>query len=373
MDALQRVLRDGHSSSSSMSNQEQLRSKMLSLADLGAQKVVNLVVQYASAESKPIDLLTYMSSGKRVPSLTEECITSIKALLQFLSTMPDSQNKSDHAFVLALQSFAQVRAAYLTSSMEPMTRAVVNSANAVQRVSVDAPREAHAEYRRGSAPFADWFKAMISTIQAEQEAATMLFQGMSWKNMYSSTISNILQPLLSSVHDQLPIILPRLEHGLKAHRFLVLDFLSASHAVLGSDCRNWDSALQYTSCSSSVLTNAVVSSQKTALLFFPEFLRDIKVIPVQREHDVLQVGVSGIARFGMKLFQGLSEYPDVTLRLMGLLGSKNWTSDASGGQGLMVPQDLSPAENLQVEYARDMLASITSSIERTLCFASYSF
>ena len=153
----------------------------------------------------------------------------------------------------------------------------------------------------------------------------------------------------------------------------MLDFLSASHAVLGSDCRNWDSALQYTSCSSSVLTNAVVSSQKTALLFFPEFLRDIKVIPVQREHDVLQVGVSGIARFGMKLFQGLSEYPDVTLRLMGLLGSKNWTSDASGGQGLMVPQDLSPAENLQVEYARDMLASITSSIERTLCFASYSF
>ena len=89
---------------------------MLSLADLGAQKVVNLVVQYASAESKPIDLLTYMSSGKRVPSLTEECITSIKALLQFLSTMPDSQNKSDHSFVLALQAVAQVRAAEVTST-----------------------------------------------------------------------------------------------------------------------------------------------------------------------------------------------------------------------------------------------------------------
>ena len=67
---------------------------MLSLADLGAQKVVNLVVQYASAESKPIDLLTYMSSGKRVPSLTEECITSIKACLLYTSPSPRDVEES---------------------------------------------------------------------------------------------------------------------------------------------------------------------------------------------------------------------------------------------------------------------------------------
>lgn len=358
MEAIQRVMNERDAKS------EQEWSKRMALVDMGARKVVQLVQQYTASESQTIDVTIYLSQNKPTPRLSDECITSIKALIQFLSTIPDAQN-SESTFLLALQSYVRVRATYIVTSVEPITRRVAQMAESVQQESVGSPREVHAEYLRGSAPFLDWLRALVMLIESEQQSATTLFQGMSWKHMYSNIITNILQPLLTHVQVQLPVILPKLQHGLKAHRFLVLDFLGASHAALGQDCERWTSALSFTQCTTSELPDAVKSLHKSALLFFPEFLRDIKVIPVQREHEALQVNVSDIARFGMILLKGLTDYQDVLVLLFTSLGSKNWTSDTNEIYNTSLPSSSSAAQNLWSEYTRDLMAAIVSSLERT--------
>ena len=352
MEAIQRVVND--TTTAPDASAEDVTSKRKALVDMGARKLVQLVQQYAVSE--PINPRSYLSS--QMPHLSDECLTSIKALIQFLYTLPDTQSKSDNTFRLALKSFARVRASYLTSSMQSLTHAVVQAADQVQSQPSDIPREAHVEYVCGAAPFFEWLRALVMMMDGEQAAVSTLFQGMSWKALLGSTLSHIFQPLVTNIYTLLPRILPRLQHGLQAHRFLVLDFVRASRAALGPGCETWDALLQHTKCSPAELSNAVISSQKNAVLFFPEFLRDIKVIPVQREHDALHVDVSDIARYGIGLLRGLAHYQDILDVLLTSMGTKNWTSDA--------PHAPPPADGLWAEYARDMLASIISSLERAV-------
>lgn len=352
MEAIQRVVDDATPAPGA--NAEDVTSKKRTIVDMGARKLVQLVQQYAVSE--PIDPRSYLSS--QMPHLSDECLTSIKALIQFLYTLPDTKNKSDNAFRLALKSFARVRASYLMSSMQSLTHAVVQAADQVQSQPSDIPREAHIEYVCGDAPFFEWLRALVMMMEGEQAAASTLFQGMSWKALLGSTLSHIFQPLVTNIYTLLPRILPTLQHGLQAHRFLALDFVRASRAALGPACETWDALLRPTKCSSTELTNAVISSQKNAVLFFPEFLRDIKVIPVQREHEALHVDVSDIARYGIRLLRGLAYYQDIMDVLLTSMGSKNWTSD--------VPHAPPSADGLWAEYTRDMVASIISSLERAV-------
>ena len=138
--------------------------------------------------------------------------------------------------------------------------------------------------------------------------------------------------------------------------------MRASRTALGPSCDVWNALLQHTKCSSTELSSAVISSQKDAILFFPELLRDIKVIPVQREHEALHADVSDIARYGMRLLRDLADYQDILTVLLTSMGTKNWTSDASDAPPL--------ADGLWAEYARDMLASIASSLDRAVAGSS---
>ena len=356
MEAIQRVVNDATPAQGA--HADDVLSKRKAIVDMAARKLVQLVQQYAVSE--PIDPRSYLAS--QMPHLSGECLTSIKALIQFLYTLSDTQSKSDNTFRLALKSLARVRASYLTSSMQSLTHAVVQAADHVQSQPSDMPREAHVKYVCGAAPFSEWLRALVMMMESEQAAVSSLFQGMSWKALLGSTLSHIFQPIVTNINTLLPRILPRLQHGLQAHRFLALDFVRASRAALGPSCEIWNGVLQHTKCSSTELSSAVISSQKDAILFFPELLRDIKVIPVQREHEALHADVSDIARYGIRLLRDLTDYQDILTVLLTSMGTKNWTSDASDVSAL--------ADGLWAEYARDMLASIVSSLERAVAGSS---
>ena len=178
---------------------------------------------------------------------------------------------------------------------------------------------------------------------------------MSWQARRLDTTASIFSPLISSVSSLLPTLLPRLQHGLNAHRFVLLDFLAAASGVLGNDGQRWIATLQQKQGPSGELPAAISASYRNAQNLFSEFLRDVKVIPVQREHDALMVDVSDIARFGMRLLTHLVEYQDVLLILLQSVGARTWTEPI----GPAAPPDI-----LYAEYIRDFLASLTTSLER---------
>lgn len=362
LEAIQRVAQGiVQTRAGELKNPEQVVSKMETLRDLGAGNVAELVREYTSTESRPIDLRAYLDQQHGLPTLSSECLTSIKALLQFLSTLEHGARRAESPFHLALASYAQVRSAYCSACLAPLVEQITGVANVVQDPSVHAPREALVEYKRGSAGFYNWLQGMLGMLQNERAIAAALFEGMSWQNVETHTFTSVVQPLVTSVSALLPTLLPRLQHGLNAHRFFVLDFLGAGSAVLGPDGQRWSSALKSTQLPLDLPT-AMVQTRQDAVQFFPEVLRDIKVIPVQREHDVLHVDVSDIARLGVQLLRGMAEYQDVLLGLLQTLPAKNWSDSESAAR----TTQSTGADGLYSDYIFDVLASIVSSLERSV-------
>ena len=325
--------------------------------------MIRLVREYTAAESRAVDVGAFVSRqqpsksvthpSNAVPTLSNECLMSITALIQFLSTLPQTNTASwVHE---ALTGYGEVRAVYLTTSVAPMSEHVAKVAASMQQPAARAPREVHVLYRRGQAGFQPWFDIMLQLMQAEQQNASSLFDGMSWQARRLDTTASIFSPLISSVSSLLPTLLPRLQHGLNAHRFVLLDFLAAASGVLGNDGQRWIATLQQKQGPSGELPAAISASYRNAQNLFSEFLRDVKVIPVQREHDALMVDVSDIARFGMRLLTHLVEYQDVLLILLQSVGARTWTEPI----GPAAPPDI-----LYAEYIRDFLASLTTSLER---------
>lgn len=364
LEAIQRVAQGmERTKASGLRNPEQVLSKMETLLDLGARNVAELVREYTAAESSTIDLRSYMEQHAALPLLSNEFLTSVKALLQFLSTLrPASATSSEPPFSAALTAYANVRGAYCTASLSPLVSQVMKVANVAQDPSVHAPREALVEYRRGSAGLQEWLQGMLMMLQNERVITASLFEGMSWQYLETRTFTNVVQPLLSTVSHLLPSLLPRLQHGLNAHRFFVLDFLGASSAVIGTDGQRWIDALNHGVHLPMDLPTAVVQTRQDALHFFPEFLRDVKVIPVQREHDVLHAGVSDISRLGMQLLRNLAEYQDVIASLLQSLGTKNWVDAEANAQRTHAMD----ADSLFVEYLGDFLSAIVTSLERSV-------
>lgn len=362
LELIQRVSKDAVAKQARQGTQEQMQSKMDMLVDQGTRKIAELVGEYTTAESQPTDPMAFLRTGGAAPMPSKECLTSVKALLQFLSTLPEAPGTTSSGLGLALQAFANVRAVYLTSSLQALQEHVLQLAAQMQNTSVRACREAYVEYQRGSAAIQEWLRAAVQMIQQEQQALATLFEDMKWDHLRSNTATKVLQPLVASMNQALPAILPRLQHGLNAHRFLTLDFVGACQSVLGEDVHVWPECLQPSVCDSSILVDAYTRSRRDAQLFFPEILRDIKVIPVQGDQDALRVGVSDLSQLGMRLLRGMMPFQDVILGVFRDMGSKNWAEswDASGGASTAVP------EVLWSEYCRDLVGSIVSSLERSV-------
>jgi len=361
LELIQRLSKDAATKKVTQGTQERVKSKMDMLIEQGTRKITELVREYTAAESRPTDPMAFVGTGTTAPMPSKECLTSVKALLQFLSTLPDAAMGSASGLSVALQAFSAVRSVYLTSTLQGLQEHVLQVAAQMQNTSVRACREAYVEYQRGAAALQEWLLATTRMIQQEQQAIATLFDGMKWDHLRSSTLTKVLQPLITSMNHALPIILPRLQHGLNAHRFLVLDFVGACQAVLGEDVHMWAEYLQPSVCDARALVDAYTSSRRDAQLFFPEFLRDIKVIPVQGDQDVLHVGVSDLSQLGMKLLRGMLPFQDVILCVLRDMGSKNWiengwnTPDASA---------TTYPEHLWSEYCRDLVGTIASSLER---------
>lgn len=343
---------------------DQVLSKMETLLDHGARNVADLVREYTTAESTPIDLRALLERHAALPSLSSECLMSVKALLQFLWTLrtPAAAARAESPFSGALASYAQVRSNYCLASIQPLVAHVMRVANVMQDPSVHAPREALMEYQRGSAGLQAWLQGMLELVENEYAITTALFEGMAWQHLQAHTFTRVVQPLVASVSSLLPTLLPRLQHGLHAHRMLALDFLGASSAVLGADGQRWAQALQRGEDLPLDLPAAMVRTRQDAVNFFPEFLRDIKVIPVQREHDVLHASVSDISTLGMQLVRSLVGYTDVLMSLLQTMHTKNWL-DADAAPQLAAPAD---ANTLFSEYLNDVLSAIVTSLERSV-------
>lgn len=362
LELIQRVSQDAATKKASRGTQERVQSKMDMLIEQGTRKITELVREYTAAESRPTDPMAFVRAGAAAPMPSKECLTSVKALLQFLFTLPDASLGAGSGLSLALQAFSSVRSVYLTSTLQGLQEHVLQVAAQMQNTSVRACREAYVEYQRGSAALQEWLLATTRMIQQEQQALATLFDGMKWDHLRSSTATKVLQPLVASMNQALPIILPRLQHGLNAHRFLVLDFLGGCQAVLGDQAQRWVECLQPSVCDATVLVNAYASSRRDAQLFFPEILRDVKVIPVQGDQDALRVSVSDLSQLGIKLLKDMLPFQDVILGVFRDMGSKNWTETGWDATGAALPA--SP-EQLWSEYCKDFIGSIASSLERT--------
>ncbi|PKI83118.1 hypothetical protein MVES_002735 [Malassezia vespertilionis] len=356
LETIQRLITEVNAKSTNPRS-AQMQSKMETLIDLGARNVAELVRAYTTAESRPIDLKMQLSQNVPLPILSNECIMSIKALLQFLSTVPAQQSQGT-PFESALGFYANVRSDHIAQSIAPLADHVVKTAAKLQDPTVHAPREVFIPYRRGQAGLQEWLNGVLQLVQTEHTILTSLFDGLSWQTFMSTTFTNVVSRLLNTMHTMLPALLPRLRHELNAHRFLVLDFLGACTAVLGPNCERWTAVLQQGKQLSTDLYDAFANSCQHAYLFFPEFLRDVKVIPIQKEHDSVSVDVSDIARLGIYFLSSMGEYGDVLASLLQNTGQKNWV-DADSVSNIS-------AGGLFNEYFRDLVAAIVTALERSI-------
>ncbi|WFD29868.1 exocyst complex component exo70 [Malassezia sp. CBS 17886] len=352
LESTQRIVKGIESATSgAMSNPEQLLSKLHNIADL--------VREYTSTESRPVNPHTYQSDTTPLPALSPDCTTSIKALLQFLSTLPRTSAAPGEALASALATYSTVRAKFLVGSIEPLLQQVCDVASRAQDPSIHAPREVYVEYHRGMAGFQDWLRMMVRMMRNERAIAESIFDGMQWQPHLDATYTDIVKPMCESVNTLLPTLLPTLQHGLNAHRMLSLDFIASYAAALGADGRGWTGVVPAPLAAD--LVSAASTVHTNTLQFFPEFIRDVKVIPVQREHDALHVNVSDIARLGVQLLRGVTEFQDVVHVLMRSLGHRNWAS-VGPAEGAAAPS----ADSLFTDYMKDLLTAIVTSLERSV-------
>ncbi|WFD44761.1 exocyst complex component exo70 [Malassezia psittaci] len=366
LEAVQRVAQGiQRNNAGDVRNPEQVLSKMYSLVELGARHIADLVRDYTAAESSAIDLRSHLEQRTGLHSLSNECLMSIKALLQFLYTlqMPSSGASPFHT---ALTSYASVRSKFCEMSLEPLTTQMMQVANRMQDPSIHAPREALVHYQRHSAGIHPWLQGTIDLFQNEYSLTLSLFDGMAWQSQAMQTYQKILQPIMQSIDLTLPKLLPRLEHGLHAHRMLMLDFLGASQLVLGQEAERWAEVTRSNQPSASKMLMAFKQTRQEAMQFFSEFLRDVRVIPVQREHDVLHVDVSDISKVGIELFGNVAEYRDVMMSLLRYLGKPNWLDHNTYAQR---PAATS-VDALYEEYMNDLFTEIVNSLERSVVAVS---
>ena len=344
-------------SARSPANSGRVTSKMAALIELGGFNLAKLMHEYAAAESHIINAADYVAQGGW-PGMRSAVLENMRSLLFFLQGLPVAQTKSPLS--AALEAFVNVRGSYLKGSLASAMRRAADAATAVQSGSVHGVREGTIEYPRGSARFGEWFAAMYGMVYTEQQVLTNLVRGTSIESAFEDMWTAILQPLVVAVSDLIPTLLPRLHHGLNAHRMVALDFISASVAVFGADGRKWTTLLKRGESPNKDLSEAMVNSQRDALLFFPEFIRDVKIIPVQRDSSAIQSGVNDVAILGVRLIKELGGYADVVFPLLDTLGTKNWKSSG-------VPygtQSENAAQRLYDEYVVDLLASVVVSLER---------
>ncbi|WFD36889.1 exocyst complex component exo70 [Malassezia cuniculi] len=360
MDAIMRVVHNMQNMSArSPGNAERVTSKMSALIELGGFNLATIVREYTLAESRTINGVDYIAQ-RAWPGMSATSLENIRNLLLFLQALPATQSKTP--FAAALEAFVNVRGAYLKSSVWPAMKRTADVVNKAQSGSVTGVREGLIDYKRGAAHFGEWFTAMYGMVQTEQQVLAALVRGTSIESSFEDIWTSILHPLVSAVSTLVSSLLPRLHHGLNAHRMVVLDFISASTAVLGKDGHNWTTLLQRGEAPNKDLADAMVNSQRDALLFFPEFIRDVKIIPVQRDSSAINSGVNDVSVLCVRLIHELSGYADVVYPLLETLGKKNWKS--SGVQ--YGSQSDSVGQRLYDEYVVDLLASVVVSLERTI-------
>lgn len=360
MNAIMRVVHNMQNMSTRVpGGSERVTSKIASLIELGGFNLATLVREYTQSESQAINGTDYVSRGAW-PGMSAATLEHIRALLLFLQVLPTTQTSTP--FAAAIDQFVNVRGAYLKTSLAPAMRLAMSVTARAQSGSVTGVREGAIEYKRGSAHFYEWFAAMFGMVKTEEHVLASLIRGTTIEGMFEDVWTAILQPLVIAVSSLIPSLLPRLHHGLNAHRMIALDFISASTSVFGQDGRRWTSVLRRSESPNKDLADAMVNSQRDALLFFPEFIRDVKIIPVQRDSNAIQSGVSDVAMLGVRLVLELGEYKDVLFALLETLGSKNWKAS---GAAYGTPSENVP-QRLYDEYVVDLLSSVVISLEREL-------
>lgn len=294
-----------------------------------------------------------------MPPTSQECLTSVKALLQFLSALPHAWTDATSAFQASLQAYVQIRTSYVTATLEPLSQHVVQVAASVQAPSVPPPREVHVAYQRGAAPVERWLRALLGLWTQENAALSTLCHGMQWDGQRPAMAAAIAEPLLSAASATLQALLPRQHHGLSAHRWLALDVVAQAESVLGPDAARWTDAWSSVPGAATHVANVLAAARDDACAFLPELLQDIQLMPVQNEHEALRVQVSDLARLGTALLRGLAAYQDVIMRLLGVRGHPTWVSHAPQ------PEGTAPADALWAAYTKDLLSAVTTALERT--------
>jgi exocyst complex component 7 len=134
LDTMDRVLKGlQYLQRSDLQSQQSVLLKMYDLIEIGSIKLSEIISDWITAESNPIDISDYISSTstsnhREFPTLSSATYSAITPILSYLKSLPNHPSTGFSPFLHGLSTLSDIRSDYLDSSISPLGAKVLEYA-----------------------------------------------------------------------------------------------------------------------------------------------------------------------------------------------------------------------------------------------------
>ncbi|KAF4157858.1 hypothetical protein CNMCM6069_004941 [Aspergillus lentulus] len=329
-------------SSTNLKSNQKAISEFNSLISTGNAKLQDMLRGILNQYASPIEPLHYLTKDLPFPSIPQQTISELTSICTAIDSAASHGPQRGDGGNPALKIYADVRGAYLTSSLQNLA---IASLNTVKRRAADGP------YKQGTNGIGIYSNALENFISTEYEIIAQIFTG----DQRGLALQTTFRSALAEYSKTLRELNEYIKANLMTDCFLAFEIIEIVTAMsYRVDSRTGELK--------SLFIEALRPVRETAKSSLSELLEETKrkaaSIPVLPPDG----GSVPLVNEVMSSLTTLTGYSGPLASILTSLGDGNWRSTASASG--TAPLDVSPDSSaLLSHFILDMIESLMSSLE----------
>ncbi|KAI9794733.1 MAG: exocyst complex component exo70 [Piccolia ochrophora] len=329
------------------SNQDAI-AELNSLVTTGSRQLEDVFRDILKQVSQAVEPLYHITKQKPFPTFTQDKASRL-GLINSFTAAPNAQNSQrDNGLSPMAHIYAEVRGAYLTSTLANLAAASVTT---TKKKSPDAI------YRRGTNGVGTYATGIESLYLAEYDNVCSVFSRDSWGRVFNATFRSSLTEFAKTLRE----LNAHVKSNMITDCFLAYEVID----IVSNLSYNLDSK---TGELKAPLLEALKPIRDTAKSSLPGLLDDIR----RRVANIQVLPSDGatvpVTSDTMTTLQSLADYPSSLATIMISLGDGNWTSSKAASSNVSLPTLKSfdvgaDGRQLLTHYVTDALDTLFSALE----------
>ncbi|KAI9762051.1 MAG: mitochondrial 37S ribosomal protein nam9 [Chaenotheca gracillima] len=334
--------------STNIRSNQQAISELGGLLKSGSQQLEDVFRSLLEEDSHPVEPLNYITKQKPFPVLSRDKVSQLGLINSFVATSASQTSQFNSYVTPTGQIYSDIRGPYLTSTLQNLATASVNTAR---------KKQPDALYVRGRNNIGDYAQGLEALFLAEYDNVCSLFSREEWGRVYAFTCRNALGEFSQTLRE----LNSHIKTNLTTDCFLAYEIME----IVSNLATNLETK---TGELKGPLSDALRPIRETAKGSLPDLIEDTR-----RRVAVIQslppdcASVSATTET-MSRVQNLPDYIQPLSSLLISLGDGNWTSGNAASGAASTPAMKSfdvgaDGRQLLAHFVADTIDTLLSSLE----------